>query len=163
LASYCVYMSDYKQLEWLYEDYEDGIRQASADPNAVDRIAPLKFLEHNMTQQGTANLAWRSGTKMRKHVMQRKVLIYTILRELPDPSAGLPSTDAALHEAIQSIERYRRDKSDRQKKTPLTNMQLHNLLLSKNGPPSEFEQEVLGWSKCPAMQHGNPKHKAGCL
>ena len=75
-------------------------------------------------------------------------------------AAGLPSTDAAVHEAIQSIERYRRDKSDRQKKTPLTNMQLHNLLLSKNGPPSEFEQKVLGWSKCPAMQHGNPKHKA---
>ena len=34
-------------------------------------------------------------------------------------AAGLPSTVDAVREAIQSIERYRRDKSDRQTKTSL--------------------------------------------
>ena len=69
-----------------------------------------------MTQQGTANLAWRSGTKMRKHVMQRKVLIYAILRELPDPSgdfknhmhasASLQKEDATLSQVVNLVDEY---------------------------------------------------------
>lgn len=56
-----------------------------------------------MTQQGTANLAWRSGTKMRKHVMQRKVLIYAILRELPDPSGDSKITCMLLQVCIMMV------------------------------------------------------------
>ena len=33
--------ADYKQLEWLYEDWRDGIRLPNANPEKVDRIASL--------------------------------------------------------------------------------------------------------------------------
>ena len=82
--------ADYLQLDWLYEDYVLGIRQACADPQVVQRIAPLRFLEYSLTQPKVAGVTpWRNGAKMRKMVMERKTVIYAILERLPDPS-GLP-------------------------------------------------------------------------
>lgn len=78
-----IWHADYKQLEWLYEDWRDGIRLPNANPEKVDRIASLRFLEYNSRQ--VSMKSWRSGAGMRKVVAERKVLVYAILRQLPDP------------------------------------------------------------------------------
>ena len=61
----------------------DGVRIPNADPQKIDRIASLRFLEYNTRQPDIRS--WRSGNAMRKVVAQRKVLVYAILRGLPDP------------------------------------------------------------------------------
>ena len=83
--------ADYKQLEWLYEDWRDGIRVPNANP---EKVASLRFLEYNSRQ--VSMKSWRSGAGMRKVVAERKVLVYAILRQLPDPK----SRCCVLHLAI---------------------------------------------------------------
>ena len=68
---------------WLYENWTEGIRTPNADPAKIERIASLRWLEFDSCYK--TRIAWRSGANMRKAVAQRKVLIYAILRGLPDP------------------------------------------------------------------------------
>ena len=71
----------YKQLQWLYADWVDGIRVKTADPSSEQRVAPLRLLEHQLRTK-THVAPWRSGNKMAKAVAERKVLVYAILRRL---------------------------------------------------------------------------------
>ena len=48
------------------------------------RIASLRELERLKRQEG---LEWRCSGKIRKQVMERKVLIYAVLRRLPEPAS----------------------------------------------------------------------------
>ena len=50
------------------------------------RTAPLLELERQKRQEG---LMWRFSGKIRKQVMERKVLIYAEFRRLPDPASEL--------------------------------------------------------------------------
>ena len=77
--------ADYTQLQWLYEDWTEGIQEASSDPAVVKRIAPIRCLEYGMTQKGLTQIEWWASAAMRKAVHQRKTLIHAILRGLPDP------------------------------------------------------------------------------
>ena len=87
--------ADYTQLQWLYEDWTEGIQEASSDPAVVKRIAPMRCLEYGMTQKGPNRIEWRSSAAMRKAVHQRKTLIHAILRGLPDPR-GIPYKAAVV-------------------------------------------------------------------
>ena len=89
--------ADYDQMDELYDDWDVGIRQAYSDDMVIKRVASLRFLEYGMTQRGINNVNWRSGGKIRKAVAQRKVLIYAILRGLPDPQGTSQCWPAAHH------------------------------------------------------------------
>ncbi|DBA97702.1 TPA: hypothetical protein ACH3X3_012588 [Trebouxia sp. C0006] len=80
-------LNTYKQLQWLYADWVDGIRVKTADASSEQRVAPLRLLEHQYRTK-THVAPWRSGNKMAKAVAERKVLVYAILRRLPDPTGG---------------------------------------------------------------------------
>ena len=67
----------YDDLHQLYCEWVDGIEMPTG------RIACLRELERLKRQEG---LAWRCSGKIRKQVMERKVLIYAVLRRLPDPA-----------------------------------------------------------------------------
>ncbi|DBA90157.1 TPA: hypothetical protein ACH3X1_003464 [Trebouxia sp. C0004] len=95
------------QLEWLYADWKEGIQQASAHPDTEKRVASLRFLEYSMTQEGARQVKWRTGAAIRKAVVQRKVLIFAMLRKLPDPQAELSSTHADVQDTIQNLETFR--------------------------------------------------------
>ncbi len=77
----------YKQLQWLYADWVDGIRVKTADASSEQRVAPLRLLEHQLRTK-THVAPWRSGNKIAKAVAERKVLVYAILRGLPDSTGG---------------------------------------------------------------------------
>ncbi|KAL0024333.1 hypothetical protein WJX79_010756 [Trebouxia sp. C0005] len=88
-------LNAYKQLQWLYADWVDGIHVKTAVASSEQRVAPLRLLEHQLRTK-THVAPWRSGNKMAKAVAERKVLVYAILRRLPDPAALVPSTDSAV-------------------------------------------------------------------
>lgn len=67
----------YEDLHQLYCEWVDGIEMTTG------RIACLRELERLKRQEG---LEWRCSGKIRKQVMERKVLIYAVLRRLPDPA-----------------------------------------------------------------------------
>lgn len=158
-------LNTYKQLQWLYADWVDGIRVKTADASSEQRVAPLRLLEHQFRTK-THVAPWRSGNKIAKAVAERKVLVYAILRRLPDPAALVPSTDSAVSDAIQEVEELRM-KHSKSSSLLLSNKQLHDLL---TGTPAknmkcleegatEFESGTLGWPQPASMTNGNPKQK----
>ncbi|DBA97668.1 TPA: hypothetical protein ACH3X3_012560 [Trebouxia sp. C0006] len=158
-------LNTYKQLQWLYANWVDGIRVKTASASSEQRVAPLRLLEHQYKTK-TRVAPWRSSNKMAKAVAERKVLVYAILRRLPDPTALVPSTDSAVSDAIQEVEELRMEHS-KSSSTLLSNTQLHDLLTStpstgikglKEGA-TEFESGTLGWPQPASMKNGNPKQK----
>ena len=77
----------YKDLHQLYVEWNDGIEMTNG------RTASLRELERRKRQE---RLEWRSGPKIRKQVMERKTLIYAVLRCLPDPASETLSWFAAF-------------------------------------------------------------------
>ena len=69
-----------EDLHQLYCEWVDGIETTTG------RIASLRELERLKRQEG---LEWRCSGKIRKQVMERKVLIYAILTRLPTPASEL--------------------------------------------------------------------------
>ena len=53
----------------------------------LQRVPPLRLLEHQFRTK-THVAPWRSGNRMAKGVAERKVLVYAILRRLPDPTGA---------------------------------------------------------------------------
>ncbi|DBA88284.1 TPA: hypothetical protein ACH3X1_016545 [Trebouxia sp. C0004] len=158
-------LNTYKQLQWLYADWVDGIRVKTADASSEQRVALLRLLEHQFRTK-THVAPWRSGSKICKAVAERKVLVYAILRRLPDPTALVPNTDSVVSDAIQEVEELRMEHSQ-SSSSLLSNTQLHDLL---TGTPSkgikgleegatEFESGTLGWPQPASMKNGNPKQK----
>ena len=82
----------YKDLHELYCEWVDGIEMADG------RIAPLRELERLKRQEG---LEWRSSSKIRKQIMERKVLMYAVLRRLPDPASELSAHGRVTHAYLQ--------------------------------------------------------------
>lgn len=72
--SLLMHCAAYEDLHQLYREWVDGI------DTSTGRIAPLWELERLKRQEG---LEWRSSMKIRKQVMEKKVLIYAVLRRLP--------------------------------------------------------------------------------
>lgn len=68
------------QLHQLYCEWVDGIETTTG------RIASLRALERQQRQDG---LEWQCLGRIRKQVMERKVLIYAVLRRLSDPASEL--------------------------------------------------------------------------
>ncbi|DBB02999.1 TPA: hypothetical protein ACH3X1_013587 [Trebouxia sp. C0004] len=158
-------LNTYKQLQWLYADWVDGIRVKTADASSEQRVAPLRLLEHQFRTK-THVAPWRSGSKICKAVAERKVLVYAILRRLPDPTALVPNTDSAVSDAIQEVEELRMEHS-KSSSSLLSNTQLHDLLTGTpskgiKGPEegaTEFESGTLGWPQPAFMKNGNLKQK----
>ncbi|DBA83428.1 TPA: hypothetical protein ACH3X2_006563 [Trebouxia sp. C0005] len=158
-------LNAYKQLQWLYADWVDGIHVKTAVASSEQRVAPLRLLEHQLRTK-THVAPWRSGNKMAKAVAERKVLVYAILRRLPDPAALVPSTDSAVGDAIQKLEELRMEHS-KSSSLQLSNKQLHDLLTgipaqNKKGleeGATEFESGTLDWPQPASMTNGNPKQK----
>ncbi len=82
-----IHCAAYKQLQWLYADWVDGIRVKTASASSEQRVAPLRLLEHQFRTK-THVAPWRCGNKIAKAVAEQKVLVYAILRRLPDPAGG---------------------------------------------------------------------------
>ncbi|DBA82999.1 TPA: hypothetical protein ACH3X1_006776 [Trebouxia sp. C0004] len=129
----------YKQLQWLYADWVDGIRVETADASAEQRVAPLRLLEH-LLRTKTHVAPWRSGNKIAKAVAERK--------------------------GIQDLENLRTEHS-KSSGLQLSNKQLHDLLTGIPGKnmkgleegATEFESETLHWPQPASMTNGNPKQK----
>ena len=68
----------------LYCDWVDGIE--------TGRLASLWELERLKRQEG---LEWRCSGKIHKQVMERKILIYAVLRQLPEPARVLAMAEHA--------------------------------------------------------------------
>ena len=75
-----VAFAGYDDLHQLYCECADGIETTTG------RIAPLCELERLKRQEG---LEWRCSGKIRKQVMERKVLNYAVLKRIPDPASEL--------------------------------------------------------------------------
>lgn len=75
-------VAGYADLHQLYYEWVDGIE------TPVGRTVPLRELERRKRQE---MLVWRCCGNISKQVMARKVLIYAVLRRLPDPASELDS------------------------------------------------------------------------
>lgn len=62
----------------LYCEWVDGIETTTG------RVVSLHELECLKRQEG---LEWRCPGKIWKQVMERKVLVYAVLRRIPDPAS----------------------------------------------------------------------------
>ncbi|KAL3162657.1 hypothetical protein ABBQ38_008702 [Trebouxia sp. C0009 RCD-2024] len=155
-------ISAYENLHQLYREWVDGIEMTTG------RIACLRELERLKRHEG---LEWRCSGKIRKQVMERKVLIYAVLRRLPDPAGEYGSQDKAVHDAIAEVEDLRRTVAQaKKKKKKLTLSQLQDYLSqelaethiggAKKGGNTAFEEDVLGWVQPKCLANGNPKQQS---
>jgi len=142
-------LGQYPRWELLMREWEEGIRYSFGNKQTVPLEQLEKDLQEGTQQKSTASFKsekepWRRGITDRTAIMDRKIVIYGILKAQQDGHDLKEFMSGQIKQAETAMETAR--KAGVKRPPMLMNQLKRQFELAKDRlTPVQFEEQVLGW------------------
>ncbi len=142
-------LGKYPRWELLMREWEEGIRYSFGNKQTVPLEQLEKDLQEGTQQKSTASFKsekepWRKGITDRTAIMDRKIVIYGILKAQQDGHDFKEFMSGQIKQAETAMETAR--KAGVKRPPMLMNQLKRQFELAKDRlTPVQFEEQVLGW------------------